>query len=104
MRLLTSLAAAAAVALSLNASVAFADDENDENFVEPIAPQADTIFDLGVDVAPVAKNPFAVRAYLSALSPLTRDVILTTCEHYMLTPNSVQQSQTLEFCSIAVGG
>ena len=46
MRLLTSLAAAAAVALSLNASVAFADDENDENFVEPIAPQADTIFDL----------------------------------------------------------
>ena len=105
MRLLTSLAAAAAVAFSLSAgSVAFAVDDADIEVVAPIEAPADTIFDLGIDVAPVAKNPLAVRAYLAALPSLTRNVLISTCEHYMATPNSTTESETLAFCSIAVGG
>ncbi len=105
MRILTSLAAAAAIALSLNASVAFAaDEEFGENWVKPIDPPVDTIFDLGIDVAPIASSPAAVRAYLASLPAVTRNVLLATCEHYMDTPNSTHESETLQFCSIAVGG
>jgi hypothetical protein len=105
MRLITSLAAAAAVAFSLSAApVAFAVDDNVDNWTPTIEAPADTVFDLGIDVAPVAKNPVAVRAYLAGLAPLTRDVLLSTCEHYMDTPNSTVERETLDFCSIAVGG
>ena len=106
MRLITSLAAAAAVAFSLSAgSVAFAADDTDADaFVSTIIEPADTVFDLGIDVVPVTKTPAAVRAYLASLAPLTRNVILSSCEHYMVTPNSTVERETLEFCSIAVGG
>jgi hypothetical protein len=106
MRLITSLAAVAAVAFSMSvAPVAFAaDPEEVDNWTPTIEEPADTVFDLGIDVAPLTKSPAAVRAYLSSLTPVTRNVLLSTCQHYMLTPNSTVERETLEFCSIAVGG
>jgi hypothetical protein len=104
MRMIASVAAAA-VALGLSAGMAFAvDDEETENRFDAIEQPADTLFDLGIDVAPIANSPAAVRAYLASLPALTRGVILSTCEHYMTTPSSTRERDTIAFCSIAVGG
>jgi hypothetical protein len=105
MRMLVSLAAAAALAVGLGIGGAYAaDDEDVENPFIPTIEAPDTTFDLGIDVGELPKTPAAVRAYLAGLAPLTRDILISTCEHYMVTPNSVQESETLAFCSVAVGG
>jgi hypothetical protein len=108
MRTLASLAAAAAIAVGLAAGAgpAFADDEDDDDDRSTVTIErpTNTRFDLGIDVSPIPATLGAVRAYLGSLAPVTRDVILSTCEHYMETPQSVRSRATLNFCSIAVGG
>jgi hypothetical protein len=105
MRMIASVVAAA-LALGLSAGASLADDEDVNNApaMVTIDEPATTLFDLGIDVVPVAKTPAAVRAYLGSLLPLTRDVLLSTCAHYRANPGAVEERDTLEFCALAVAG
>jgi hypothetical protein len=106
----TLLAVAAAAVLSLAAVPAFADDANQTDdtgfvagvFTAPAVP--DTTFDLGVDVTGIPHTPGAVKAYLGSLAPETREVLQSSCQHYMQTPDSARDTATIGFCSVVVGG
>jgi hypothetical protein len=98
-------AAVVALAVALPATVSLADDaDQDNNTVTVDSQKADSVFDLGIDVTGVAHTSAAVRGYLGALAPVTRDSIVKACETYMAHPESAQAQDTLAFCSAAVGG
>lgn len=97
------LTATAAVALALSANVALAVDDDQEAPAEIAAP-ADTVFDLGIDVAGYADSRADALRFLAAQPAETRNILVSSCEHYMETPNSTQAHATMEFCSYVVGG
>jgi hypothetical protein len=100
-RLFAPAALAAAAAISVLPALAWAEEESDVEVVtvmegDPL--DVDTVFDLGIDVTAVPKTPAAVRAFLLGLAPTTKDILVTTCGHYMDYPTAVLSRDTLEFC------
>jgi hypothetical protein len=62
-------------------------------------------FDLGIDISDVVAtgpDPVAVRDFLAAMEPVSRQIILTTCSHYLTTPRSAQWRGTKRFSAVAL--
>jgi hypothetical protein len=106
-RLFAPAALAAAAAISVLPALACAEEEGDVEAIDMIVEgqplSADTIFDLGIDVTGVPKTPAGVRAFLLGLAPNTKDILVTTCQHYMEYPEGVQSHDTKAFCSNVAG-
>jgi hypothetical protein len=102
-RLFAPAALAAAAAISVLPALAWAAEESDVETIDVVVEgdrmDTDTIFDLGIDVTGVPKTPAAVRTFLLGVAPSTKDILVTTCAHYMDYPESVQSHDTLDFCS-----
>ena len=79
-------------------------DDADQEAPAEIAPPADTVFDLGIDVTNYADSKADVQRFLASVPAVTRNVLMTTCEHYMDTPSSTQNPETLDFCGYAISG
>jgi hypothetical protein len=98
------LTATAALALALSVGTTMADDTDDQEAPAEIAPPADTVFDLGIDVTNYADSRADALRFLASVPAETRNILITSCEHYMDTPLSTQSHETLEFCGYVVGG
>ena len=115
------LATLAAIGLTtMLGTAAYAADDgsgvnNDNNITNDLAPSLSdlnnfpklgpktSILDLGIDVSNVELTPQGVGAFLASLDPQAQGVLITTCNHYLTTPNAAQ-AYTLQFCGILVGG
>src|SRR5262245_22556945 len=58
------------------------------------------LLDLGVDISGVARTQEGVRTYIAKQAPVTQQVIMTTCEHYMVFPQGLKSADTYPFCRI----
>ena len=92
MRVLTSTAALAALALSLTLAA-----------LPASAAGSDTTFDLGVNVNDVLPTTHGVDAYLAGLEPETQAAIMGACNTFMQNPTDARSDSTLAFCQVAVG-
>jgi hypothetical protein len=74
--------------------------------VAPAIVQADDAghFDLGIDVTGAGEpaTPAGVQAFMASIPPETAFVLISTCRHYLQTPNSTRWVGTLPFCRLAV--
>lgn len=65
------------------------------------APAPPGQFELGVDIGGVAPTATAVHAFLSALSPDSRDSVVHQCQSFLANPGNAKAMDTLIFCSFA---
>jgi hypothetical protein len=93
MRLLRPAAALVATVLSLAATAIPAS----------ALVHGNTTSDLGINTRGVPLNGPAVSAFLANLAPETTSIILSSCAHYVTTPNSARSQDTLDFCRVALG-
>jgi hypothetical protein len=92
MHMLQTLAAALVTAVSMAGMVMPAS----------ALPHGGTSFDLGVNTGRVAFTAPGVGAYLATLPADSRSIVLSSCTHYLTTPNAASSQDTLDFCSLAL--
>jgi hypothetical protein len=68
-----------------------------------LGPKA-AMLDLGIDLTDVALTPQGVNSFLASLDPQAQRILLTSCAHYLTTPNSAQSPYTVQFCGVLLGG
>jgi hypothetical protein len=60
------------------------------------------MLDLGIDLTDVPLTPLGVNTFLASLDPQAQRILLTSCAHYLTSPNSAQSQYTLEFCEVLI--
>jgi hypothetical protein len=90
--------------------------QNDNNITNDLAPGLQDILpfpklgpkaaqlDLGIDLTDVALTPQGVGTFFASLDPNAQRIMLTSCAHYLSTPNSAQATVTIQFCDLLIRG
>jgi hypothetical protein len=90
--------------------------ENDNNITNDLAPGLQDLLpfpklgpkaamlDLGIDLTDVPLTAQGAATFLASLDPEAQRVVITSCSHFLTTPNSAQATYTIQFCEALLGG